>query len=522
MSPFPFLLPLKGVVALHTKTETGLVYAVLKDRRLVQFRDERSGGRLLTKELPGGQTIWMDCVESTVHVVKRQGHQGPVLLFSFPLPDGPLRATHLVSGANVRAVHGCGEVILLLRDPDVRAHALNDGRPLGRAVNPHQWLNGRFFRGQTGFYFAAWDGQNVKFEPVTLPSSIVFNDIVTIFDRQGMEGPWLLSRSGELIVPVTGERTPLNYAMDVDLDFSLVRVYQSGHRLFVPQTNNPDEGRRDGYYFNLSAGASHHLHWSPNEAPFDQPATPTWHLHYFFEAIAATPDGLAMRGRNNGWQKINLSPLGTLVIRDLPAREIGEPSMPIEFASEARPTHRGGRLRISHPGRRRTWVNDFEDWANRQLRRLNEQGERIRNREIHRLLHLFDTDPEAALRHAIPMNAFPHRGLAPPGTGLGSRLPNFDLSRLGGRAADFWNVPPNVQNLLRLRYREMADREMQLGRHRRAAYIYAELLGDLVSAANALKQGKHFREAALLYEEHLKIRCKPPAAWPTEASSPKR
>jgi len=57
---------------------------------------------------------------------------------------------------------------------------------------------------------------------------------------------------------------------------------------------------------------------------------------------------------------------------------------------------------------------------------------------------------------------------------------------------------------LRRRYREMADREMRLGRHRRAAYIFAELLGDLHSAANALKQGRYFREAALLYDEQLK------------------
>jgi tetratricopeptide (TPR) repeat protein len=45
---------------------------------------------------------------------------------------------------------------------------------------------------------------------------------------------------------------------------------------------------------------------------------------------------------------------------------------------------------------------------------------------------------------------------------------------------------------------------MQLGRHRRAAYIYAELLGDLVSAANVLKQGRYYREAAIIYEQHLK------------------
>lgn len=164
----------------------------------------------------------------------------------------------------------------------------------------------------------------------------------------------------------------------------------------------------------------------------------------------------------------------------------------------------GTMRQIPHTGRRRTWVNDVEDWANRQLRGGNEQLEKIRHKELHRLLRLFDKDPESALRHAIPLSAFAHRGVAPPGGRLGTHSPNFDLSRLGGRAADFWNVPANLQENLRRRYREMADREMQLGRHRRAAYIYAELLGDLVSAANALKQGKHFREAALLYEEHLR------------------
>jgi tetratricopeptide (TPR) repeat protein len=164
----------------------------------------------------------------------------------------------------------------------------------------------------------------------------------------------------------------------------------------------------------------------------------------------------------------------------------------------------GAMRQIPHTGHRRTWVNDVEDWANRQLRGVNQQLEKIRNKELNRLLHLFDTDPEAALRHALPMSAFAHRGISPPGGHLGTRSPNFDLSQLGGRAADFWNVPIDLQEVLRRRYREIADREMQLGRHRRAAYIYAELLGDLVSAAQALKQGKHFREAALLYDEHVK------------------
>jgi tetratricopeptide (TPR) repeat protein len=163
----------------------------------------------------------------------------------------------------------------------------------------------------------------------------------------------------------------------------------------------------------------------------------------------------------------------------------------------------GAMRQVPHTGIRRTWVNNVEDWANRQLRGVNEQLERLRNKELHRLLHLLDTNPEQGLRHAIPMNSFAHRGLAPPGARLGSRSIQFDLSRLGGGPADFWNVPPDLLENLRRRYRAMADREMRLGRHRRAAYIYAELLGDLLSAANALKQGGLYREAALLYEEHL-------------------
>jgi len=159
---------------------------------------------------------------------------------------------------------------------------------------------------------------------------------------------------------------------------------------------------------------------------------------------------------------------------------------------------------LPHAGSRRSWVNDAEDWARRQLSGISEQLENLRHKELHRLLELFKSDPEAALRHAIPLSAFAHRGRTPPGASLGSRIPNFDLSRLGGRAADFWNVPGAVQVQLRNHYRALANREMQLGRHQRAAYIFAELLGDIVSAVNALKQGKYFREAAIIYDEHLK------------------
>jgi tetratricopeptide (TPR) repeat protein len=155
-------------------------------------------------------------------------------------------------------------------------------------------------------------------------------------------------------------------------------------------------------------------------------------------------------------------------------------------------------------GTRRTWVNKLEEWAGRQLRAAQEQVEHLRNKELHRLLHLLENDPDAGLRHAISMNQFAHRGTTPPGAQLRERPLEFDPNQMGGKAADFWSIEPDLEARLRRTYREMAGRELRQGRYRRAAYIFGELLGDLVSAANALEQGGFYREAALLYEDHLR------------------
>src|SRR5262249_22162450 len=101
--------------------------------------------------------------------------------------------------------------------------------------------------------------------------------------------------------------------------------------------------------------------------------------------------------------------------------------------------------RLPHLGRRRTWVNDLEDWARAQLHAVQEQVEHSRSKELQRLLHLLQNDPEAGLRHAIPMNTFAHRGLSAPGGKLKERNPDFDPRRLGGTAADFWSVPLDLQ-----------------------------------------------------------------------------
>lgn len=151
------------------------------------------------------------------------------------------------------------------------------------------------------------------------------------------------------------------------------------------------------------------------------------------------------------------------------------------------------------------WAIKLAGWANRKFQQVGQSLAAARHKEIDRLLHLLDRDPDGGLRYALPMNALGgHRGVGPPGSRLPARDTSFRLDRLGGgRAADPWEIEQQQRQTLERRYRELANREMRLGRHRRAAYIFAELLGDLSAAASALEQGGHDREAATLYRERL-------------------
>ncbi len=132
-----------------------------------------------------------------------------------------------------------------------------------------------------------------------------------------------------------------------------------------------------------------------------------------------------------------------------------------------------------------------------------------RLREIDRLMNLLKEDPDAGLKFALPMGgqAAP-RGIGPATNELVGRNVEFGLGNLfTSRPVDPWDIPPSQQAQLVQMYRNLAEREIRLGRHRRAAYIYAELLGDIQAAANALENGRHYREAAALYRERLNRRA---------------
>ena len=127
-----------------------------------------------------------------------------------------------------------------------------------------------------------------------------------------------------------------------------------------------------------------------------------------------------------------------------------------------------------------------------------------RENELKRLLNLLDKDPDKGLRYALPFGGNSSRGSATPSGRLNERIPDFNMRGIGGSGpADVWNVPWEYQAKLIQRYRDLAQRELRLGNHRRAAYIYATLLNDLHSAATALEAGELFHDAAILHDKHL-------------------
>jgi hypothetical protein len=150
-------------------------------------------------------------------------------------------------------------------------------------------------------------------------------------------------------------------------------------------------------------------------------------------------------------------------------------------------------------------LNQLEDWVNKQLKDLKKQ----RDSELNRLVKLFDKNNDEALQYAIPLNSpYLNRGTAPPSGKLSRRPLGLNLQGLsGGGSADYWDLGEYRQTL-RQQYIKSANAAIEKGDYKKAAYIYAHLLGDFTMAAQMLQNGKHYREAAALYKDHLNNRAK--------------
>jgi tetratricopeptide (TPR) repeat protein len=155
------------------------------------------------------------------------------------------------------------------------------------------------------------------------------------------------------------------------------------------------------------------------------------------------------------------------------------------------------------PPTRHGALDRLREWAEKHWQQLADS----RNREIERLIRLMDSDPDLGLRYALPLAGIEQsRGTARPTWKLGLNNPRYTLGH-GGGAIDGWDVENDARLKLERQYREAAKREIALGRHDRAAYIYGNLLGDWTSAAQTLVNAGRHRDAVAIYLHKLHNRA---------------
>ncbi|MFN8674176.1 MAG: hypothetical protein U0457_19100 [Candidatus Sericytochromatia bacterium] len=148
-------------------------------------------------------------------------------------------------------------------------------------------------------------------------------------------------------------------------------------------------------------------------------------------------------------------------------------------------------------------LEKFENWLEIKLDKIDE----ARNIELNKLVKMLDTNPDEALKYAISLNSpylnrGDNKGFS---TKLTKNIPLFNSNsfNISGNSFNTWNTN-KYYSILFEKYMKIINKELENKNYKRAAYIYANLLGNFNSAANVLEQGGFYRDAAFLYKNHVK------------------
>lgn len=137
--------------------------------------------------------------------------------------------------------------------------------------------------------------------------------------------------------------------------------------------------------------------------------------------------------------------------------------------------------------------NDFEDLQKRNLS------------EMEKLMLLFNSDPEEALKYAIPIdNEGTNRGGDKGTFSLSQRWKSFKLFDNRG-ASGSGNVVLQKDSIdkLQQQYYQAATNFIKDKNFEKAAFVYMKLLKNNQMAANTLEEGKLYPEAAALYLKYM-------------------
>lgn len=137
-------------------------------------------------------------------------------------------------------------------------------------------------------------------------------------------------------------------------------------------------------------------------------------------------------------------------------------------------------------------IEDYENLENRN------------QKEIDKLMDLFMSNPEEALKYAIPLD---NKGSVRGGTNqpftLSKRWVDLLLSATGKQSSSSGTVDIGDHYFeLQRQYMITAQSFLDKKEYQKAAFVYMKLLKDHFAAAQALEKGKLYAEAATIYLKH--------------------
>lgn len=151
---------------------------------------------------------------------------------------------------------------------------------------------------------------------------------------------------------------------------------------------------------------------------------------------------------------------------------------------------------------KKSWLNRFR----RQMKENYEDLEERNKRELDKLMDMFEKDPDAALRYAIPIDQN--------GTSRGGEAASFKLTRRYDRSGNRYSSGARTGgsvvfqdddvDSLRSKYEKAASNYEKEGNWERAAFVYMELLSDPLRAANMLEKGGQYEYAASIFLKKCK------------------
>lgn len=291
------------------------------DQRLVLWSDAYRGCRELSTRLPAGKVRWLRMnLDGTIFLLSSSARHGNIL-YSYNLATGDARLYELSSHHEgpIQGIYdhvGC--IYLVYHDQvDVFSKSAGDFLDTLKVGAGVKWQHDRFFMNwQTRAWFTTvYDGQKAHWQEIPLQNlgGAPASEVLTVFDRARLDGPWAVLGNGDVVSTVGGGAHNLKFGHLLEHISHVLASSRDGNRLIVLGTRRQQE-QPQKFLLDLHDHAVSEIHgklernlWSLEPAYVGMTQTFPG-LRHRFSGVGLTDDGrLALRrSRGQKWDVLTL------------------------------------------------------------------------------------------------------------------------------------------------------------------------------------------------------------------------